>query len=313
VRRVGLLLLVVVLVGGACSSGGGGSSDGDRANPEEGDVFLDPFGEVGTNPFTNSVALAAVPPVDVANTDRSDQGLSTVRGTTSALYAAAPGQQICDASAAINELADNDDKGQAWVDALNDDPQLSWSGGSKLAADDVPAYVAELTSVFLRSDTRVTSHGFESRHASPFQSVLQHGTAVLIDTRGVPRARCAGFNPLSPPKPAAKPKYHGEEWDGFDKTKLVIVQPGSEADSFRVLDVHTKTIVEIPAGQRALTIATTTTTEPFDEETTTTVKTGKTTTTLRRVTTTTGKPTTTVPVTTTTPATTVPATTTTTV
>jgi hypothetical protein len=310
VRRLRLVLVVAALAATACSNGGG-SDAGDRTSPEAGDVFLDPFDEIGPNRFTSSVALGAIPPVEpTAEEAGSDQGLRSVRGTAPGLYAGAPGQQVCDAAAAINSLVDNDDKAQAWVDALNDDPQLSWSGGSKLAAEDIPTYVAELTGVFVRSDTRVTSHGFVNRQALVFQSVLQRGTAVLIDTRGVPRARCAGLNPLFPPRPAADPKYRGEEWEGFDKTKLVTVEPGGETESFRVVDVHTKQIVEIPAGQGVLTPQTTTTLDFLDEETTTTTA-GRTTTTRR--TTTSGAPATTAaPTTTLAPTTTVPVGTTTT-
>ncbi len=220
---------------------------------------------------------------------------------------------MCDPTAAANFLLENEDKTQAWVDALNADPTLSWSGGAKLAVDDVIAYISELTSVFLQADTRVTNHGYKKARATAFQSVLQRGTAVMVDNRGVPRARCGCFNPLTPPKPASSPKYRGEKWKGFDQTKLVIVAPGQPTDTLRIVDVHTKEIIETLVGQGCLCDrtkqSTTTTSTTPDDTTTTTSRTG-TTTTIKRTTTT--KPdvavtTTTVPPTTTT----VPPTTTT--
>ncbi|PZT71125.1 hypothetical protein DN402_02310 [Streptomyces sp. SW4] len=49
----------------------------------------------------------------------------------------------------------------------------------------------------LRADTRVTGHGLRGGRPVGGQAVLQAGTAVLVDDRGVPRVRCAGGNPLT--------------------------------------------------------------------------------------------------------------------
>jgi hypothetical protein len=310
------LLATAVFVASACSNGSSSSGAGDRLNPKAGDIFLEPLAEVGPNPFTTSVALAAVPAVQPAGTSggSSTQGLRSVAGTTAGLYAGSGSQQACDATTGVNTLLDNDDKAQAWVDALNGDADLTWSGGSKLAVEDVSTYVGELTSVILQNDMRVSDHAFSGGRAKAFQAVLEHGTAVMIDKLGMPRVRCASFGPLTPPTPASSPKYLGTEWDGFDKTKLVVVTPGgSEAETFRIVDIHTHKSIEVIAGQNCLCdrtsqSTTTSTTEFFEEETTTTSKTGRTTTTVKKPTTsTTARPTTT----TTPPATTVPATTTT--
>lgn len=313
------LFAVAAFVAGACSKGSSSSAAGDRLNPKTGDVFLEPLADVGPNPFTPSVALAAVPAVAVGGGTggSSTQGLRSVAGTTAGLYAGSGSQQACDATTGVNTLLDSDDKAQAWVDALNGDADLTWSGGSKLAVEDVSTYVGELTSVIVQNDTRVTDHAFSGGRAKAFQAVLEHGTAVMIDKLGVPRVRCASFGPLTPPTPAGSPKYRGTKWDGFDQTKLVIVTPGGrEAETFRLIDIHTHKSIEVIAGQncicdRTTQGSTTTTTEFFDQETTTTSKTGGTTTTIRRATTTTTRPatTTTHPTTTTTP-TTAPTTTT---
>ena len=58
-----------------------------------------------------------------------------------------------------------------------------------------PGYLRGLTSVVLRADTQVTNHGFRDARVTGFQSVLQAGTAVLVDNRGVPRVRCACGSP----------------------------------------------------------------------------------------------------------------------
>lgn len=317
--RRAVVLVALALFAGACSNGGG-SSEGDRANPKEGEVFLEAFGDVGPNAFTSSVALAPVPHPAAGDADGSGQGLRSVRGTSAGFYGGAGAQQLCDPTAGVNLLLEDDDKAQAWVDALNDDADLEWSGGSKLALEDIATYVGELTSLFVRSDVRVTNHGYRNARAVAFQSVLQRGTAVMVDVRGVPRARCASFSPLIPPKPAASPKYRGVEWEGFDKTKLVVITPGSPVETFRVVDVHTKETIEIFAGRtcicdRTAQSSTTTSTIFDDDVTTTTSVSGRTTTTQRRTTTTSAvRPTTTVATTTTTTpptTTTAPVTTTT--
>ena len=279
---------------------------------------MEAFDQVGPNPFTPSVALAPVPAVtgSGASGGSSTNGLRSVAGTTAGLYGGSGSQQACDATTGVNTLADDAAKAQAWVDALNNDGDLTWSGGSKLAVDDLPTYVGELTSVIVQSDTRVTDHAYSSGDARAFQAVLQRGTAVMIDKHGVPRTRCASFGPLTPPTPAGSPKYRGTEWDGFDKTKLVVVTPGSrEAETFRLVDIHTHKSIEVFAGQNCICdrttqgSTTTTTTEFFDQETTTstTSKTGRTTTTIKRPTSTTARPATTV---TTTPPSTTPSSTT---
>jgi hypothetical protein len=271
------LVAVAALIATSCSRGSGGSDDGDRLNPKPGDVFLEPLDVIGPAPFTQSVALAPVPAVTSRgpSSGSSSNGLRSIAGTTAGLYAGSGSQQACDATTGANALAEDDAKAQAWVDALNDDPDLSWSGGSKLAAEDIATYVGELTSVILQSDTRVTNHAFSGGRAKAFQSVLQRGTAVMIDTHGVPRTRCASFGPLIPPSPAGSPKYRGTEWEGFEKTKLVAVTPGRRAaETFQLIDIHTSKSIEVFAGQNCLCDrttqgSTTTTTEFFDEEATT--------------------------------------------
>jgi hypothetical protein len=283
-----VLFAVAAFLAGACSKSSGSSGAGNRTSPKPGDVFLEAFDDVGPNTFTQSVALAAVPPVAAgsATGGSSTQGLRSVAGTTAGLYAGSGSQQACDATTGANALLDHADKAQAWVDALNGDADLTWSGGSKLAVEDVSTYVGELTSVILQSDTRVTDHGFSGGRAKAFQAVLERGTAVMIDTLGEPRVRCASFSPLTAPAPASSPTYRGTPWDGFDKTKLVVVTAGGrEADTFRVVDIHTHKQIEIVAGQSCLcdrTNATTTTSTTEFTETTTTSRSARTTTTVKK-------------------------------
>ncbi|MFD7575382.1 DUF6777 domain-containing protein, partial [Streptomyces sp. NPDC059810] len=75
------------------------------------------------------------------------------------------------------------------------------------------------------ADTRVTNHGFKNGAATAYQSVLQAGTAVLVDDRGVPRVRCACGNPLTLPVAQKSPKTTGTPWPGYNSSQVVVVAP----------------------------------------------------------------------------------------
>src|SRR6202035_2393805 len=95
-----------------------------------------------------------------------------------------------------------------------------------LTTAQIPDYVKELTPVILREDTRVTNHGFLNGGPTTLQSVLQAGTAVMVDAYGVPRVRCACGNPLSPPIPVPEaPSYTGAAWPGFSPPMVVVIVP----------------------------------------------------------------------------------------
>ena len=96
-------------------------------------------------------------------------------------------------------LAANPVKATAWAAALDADSTLRWSGGDSLTAGDIKAYVGGLTPAILAADTRVTNNGFKDGRATPHQSLLKKGTAVLVDDEGIPRVRCFCGNPLQPP------------------------------------------------------------------------------------------------------------------
>ena len=103
--------------------------------------------------------------------------------------------------------------------------------------------------MLLTQDTRVTNHGFRSGTATARQSILEAGTAVLVDDHGVPRARCACGNPLDTPTPVSQPAYTGTAWVEFDPEIVAVIQPAVEAIiDFVVRDVATGTGFERPAG-----------------------------------------------------------------
>jgi hypothetical protein len=62
--------------------------------------------------------------------------------------------------------------------------------GHRIKPSTIPHYLNTLTSVTLTVDTWVTAHDFSGGRERPFQSVLQAGTAVMIDQAGVLRMHC---------------------------------------------------------------------------------------------------------------------------
>jgi hypothetical protein len=117
------------------------------------------------------------------------------------------------------------------ITVLEADPSKNQAFASVLDLEPsgVPAYLRSLTPVQLRLDTRVTNHGYRDGAATPYQAVLQAGTAVLVDGRGVPRVRCACGNPLSPPVAVkGTPKRTGQPWPSYRASNVVVVTPAPQ-------------------------------------------------------------------------------------
>ncbi|MFI9323073.1 DUF6777 domain-containing protein [Kitasatospora aureofaciens] len=108
------------------------------------------------------------------------------------------------------------------------DTGRAWASAAGIEQSAIPSYLRSLTSAYLRVDTRVTNHSYKSGAVVEFQSVLQAGTAVLVDAQGVPRVRCACGNPLKPPMLVSNAKYTGKAWTGFEPSTLIVVVPAPQ-------------------------------------------------------------------------------------
>jgi hypothetical protein len=233
--------------------------DGDGAT---GVVVLEPVATDGADPFTATVAAALTPAVEAfvasagelaaaagdgaagaaegggAAVDGAVTALVSLDGTEPGLYGGTRQAASCDPDQLVAFLEDDPDKGAAWADVQGIDPA------------DIGGYVDGLTPLLLPADTRVTNHGFAGSVATPRQSVLQTGTAVMVDELGVPRVRCSCGNPLAEPEPVeGTTSYRGDAWDAFTPDDLAAVAPGDEpVDTFVVLDVESGEEFLRPAG-----------------------------------------------------------------
>lgn len=253
---LGLLALLVVgavvasflVLGGDDDDGGGDAL-----------VVLEPIGSIIENDFAGNLdaadfsggiarLLPDVPPLD----DGIASVLSARRasGDEPGLYGGSLDQQTCEVEDLIEFLIDDD----------NADKAEAWAGVQGIDVDEIEDFIRGLTPVRLRFDTRVTNHGFTDGEADPFQSVLEAGTAVLVDDEGVPRAKCACGNPLSEPAELgdvdeddaldleALAQNPDDAWDGFDPEEIVVVEAGDVVDAFILVDIETGELFERPVG-----------------------------------------------------------------
>ena len=172
-RRAAWLAALVVLLlavgGGVAFLALGGE---DEASAQT--IRFETPTDIGSAPFTK--------PAERHGPKRVDVGSGPFGGSGSDL--------VCDRELLIRSLIARPDRLREWARVLGVEP----------TARSVSAYVRKLRPVTLTRDTRVTNHSFVDGRAVEFQSILQAGTAVLVDRDGRPVARCRCGNPLLEPR-----------------------------------------------------------------------------------------------------------------
>lgn len=217
-------------------------------------VVLEAAAAPGEAPFTTSVVAPEHSPdavltetivartVEIIEQAASDAtGAPAVTGTAPGLYGGSGELGACDPQALVAFFADEEGKAAAWAGVLG------------IAPSTISTFVAGLTSVVLTADTLVTNHGFAADGAATArQSVLQAGTAILVDPRGLPVVRCACGNPLLPPQvtgATADAETLGTPWDGLDLERVVSISAApDDVVSFTVADLVTGDLIDVPAG-----------------------------------------------------------------
>jgi hypothetical protein len=198
-----------------------------------GEVILQGKDTPGTNTFTPSVAAPSPPAGPNATTAPapSSGGLITAKGDAPGLYAGQRDVPSCNGPQLVSYLEGNPEKGRAWAQAVNIQPP------------DIKPFVATLTSALLRVDTRVSEYQFAGGKPVPKQSVLEAGTAVMLDRTGFPRVRCKSGDPLGQPRAVStSPSYSGPRWPAFSPRQLVVVQPAPQTTPFIMIDSPTGSI-----------------------------------------------------------------------
>lgn len=193
-------------------------------------VLLEAANSAGESPWMGSVATATVtddlpaelqaelssaqPAPSSGQVATADAPIA-VSGDKVGLYGGSTGVAVCDREKMVTFLERNPVQGDAWRQATG--------------ARDIRKYANTLSPVLLTNDTRVTNNSLKNGKPVPFQSVLQAGTGVMVDDRGVPKVRCACGNPLSEPQSSVqKSTYTGQRWETFSERKVVAVQEAVE-------------------------------------------------------------------------------------
>lgn len=164
---IGALMAVIAVAAVVLLTGG---DDSEPASVDAQTVRFQKPTDKGPDPFTK--------PADVRGGDRVNVGSGPFGGSGSDL--------VCDRELLIRSLRARPDRLREWARVLGVDPDIGA----------VARYIRGLRSVTLTRDTRVTNHSFVDGRAVAFQSILQAGTAVLVDEKGVPVVRCRCGNPL---------------------------------------------------------------------------------------------------------------------
>jgi pyruvate/2-oxoglutarate dehydrogenase complex dihydrolipoamide acyltransferase (E2) component len=214
----------------------GGSSSKPVGVKGQSEIKAEPVSSTGANPFTSAVGkdTAGVTPPAAAS---SSGGPSTYNASLPGLYGGTRNYATCDAEKLVTFLEANAAKAGAWATTLG------------IQTTQIRSYVSGLTAVTLRTDTRVTNHGYVNGEADAIQSVLQAGTAVFVDKYGRPVVKCYCGNPLTPPVLYSAPRYTGPLWSGFESSHITIIQQSiTIIDTFNLFDPKTGETFARPAG-----------------------------------------------------------------
>src|SRR3954470_8170995 len=205
------------------------------AGPSE--VMAEPVSSAGANPFSDPTGTDKPGLAPPAGATENGGAPPTNRGILPGLYGGTRDYATCDAEKLIVFLEANPDKAAAWASTLGIRP------------DQIRRYVHRLTPVLLRTDTRVTNHGYVNGRANAIQSVLQSGTAVFVNRYGEPVVKCYCGNPLTPPVLYRAPVYVGPRWPHFQTRYITIIERTTIIiDTFRLYDPDTGKTFTRPAG-----------------------------------------------------------------
>ena len=195
-----------------------------------GEIFLEGSDVPGTATFTPSIAAApaAAPTTPTTVAVAPSSGPTRANAAAPGLYAGQRDVPSCNAGALITYLEANPGRAAPWAGALG------------IATADIRAFVNTLTPALLTVDTRVTDYGLADGRAVPRQSILESGTAVLLDRTLFPRVRCVSGNPLGEPQAVtSSPDYTGTRWPGFSPGTVIVINPAPATTVIVLIDILT--------------------------------------------------------------------------
>jgi hypothetical protein len=206
-------VLIAASVAVAATAGCGSATSTHTAGVSgQSEVTAAPVSTAGKNPFMPTVGRDTPGIKPPAAAHSASGGVARYSGSLPGLYGGTRNYRSCDAAKLVSFLEENPSKASAWAFTLG------------IKTSEIRQYVSRLTPVILRTDTRVTNHGYESGIAIPLQSVLEAGTAVFVNSYGEPVVKCYCGNPLTAPVLYSAPVYTGPLWVGFRTTQITLIQ-----------------------------------------------------------------------------------------
>jgi hypothetical protein len=244
IAAVVLVVVVALIAGGIAWTALGRSGDGgttaapapSAATPAEPQAVLLVAVNTPQDDFTPPMGEDAQEITAIAAD--SPTGLTDVKGGEVGLYGGTLELGSCDRDQLATYLEEHPNKAAAWAEVRG------------VPVTDIRAHLSRLTPLILRTDTLVTNHGYVDGVATAFPSVLQAGTAVLVDDYGVPAVRCYCGNPLTAaPDLGPGTTFEGKKWKGWKPERLVRITPADEViDNFTAVDVATDSLFTRPSG-----------------------------------------------------------------
>ncbi|WP_052590282.1 serine/threonine-protein kinase [Luteipulveratus mongoliensis] len=164
--------------------------------------------------------------------------VGSVGGDTAGLYGVLDGAQPpCDTARLVAMITKDPARAKVWAGLLD------------TTVAKIPQTVARLTPVILRSDTLVTNSDYKHGKAVTYPAVLQAGTAVLVDDRGVPRVKCNCGNPLAQAAEAKLPTaITGTRWPGYTGHPVRVAPAKAAVASFGVTRLDTGASAPLRSG-----------------------------------------------------------------
>lgn len=204
IRRIAVLLVCVLVVSGCGGSAHAFAVQAVAAGVPSLAPFFDEKQGLGQDAVVRSLPV---------------QG-TLQQGDTPGLYGGTKKPTVCDVVKLKRFL----------TDPANHQKAVAWSGVLGITTDQIPGYLDRLTPVLLRHDTLVQNHDYKKGKATPYNSVLQAGIAILVDEQGEPAAKCSCGNPLRPFKGDAgrisvKFGDGNKKWHGYEESSVVAVRP----------------------------------------------------------------------------------------
>lgn len=277
--KVGAAAGALLLLGVSGCAGSSGDSEPSANSSGSSEFQLIPVNSA-QNQFTPPVAQDASDVPQVASEQPSEVSAKQV-----GLYGGSEKINVCDKTQLKDflESPENKSMGEGWAATLG------------IKYSEIGSSIDKWTSAILRSDTVVTNHGWENGQVTGFPSVLQAGTAVLIDQYGEPVTRCYCGNPLTPPTyppyyppsrtpsytptypsntptspsytptyPSEPPTYTGDGWPDFTpRSVTVIKRTTTQIKVFTFVNVYQPSqTYEVTAGQDNTSVPTSTKPNP---------------------------------------------------